>query len=78
MAARRSLHRLAPACGEPESEKTDFDVVWARDEEDVRQAQQLRYRVFVGEMGAQLSPPTGSPPGHDIDVFDPFCEHLLS
>ena len=51
--------------------------MWARDEEDVRQAQQLRYRVFVGEMGAQLSPPTGSPPGHDIDVFDPFCEHLL-
>jgi len=28
-------------------------------------------------MGARLSVPHGSPAGHDIDVFDPFCEHLL-
>jgi putative hemolysin len=52
-------------------------VVWARDEEDIRQAQQLRHLVFADEMGARLSVPHGSPPGHDIDVFDPFCEHLL-
>jgi putative hemolysin len=54
-----------------------LDVVWARDEEDVRQAQQLRYLVFAGEMGANLTVPPGSPAGHDIDIFDPFCEHLL-
>jgi putative hemolysin len=52
-------------------------VAWARDEEDVREAQQLRYLVFAGEMGANLTIPKGSPPGHDIDIFDPFCEHLL-
>ncbi|MBG9388667.1 GNAT family N-acetyltransferase [Caenimonas sp. DR4.4] len=41
------------------------------------EAQRLRYRVFSQEMGARLSPPPGSPPGLDIDRFDPFCEHLL-
>jgi putative hemolysin len=28
-------------------------------------------------MGARLSVPKGAPAGHDIDMFDPFCEHLL-
>lgn len=54
-----------------------FEVVWARDENEVRQAQQLRYRVFAEEMGARLCVPPGCPPRHDIDMFDPFCEHLL-
>jgi len=73
-APRRSLHPR------PHAARTDaagFDVVWARDEEDVRQAQQLRYLVFAEEMGARLSVPHGSPPRHDIDLYDPFCEHLL-
>lgn len=50
---------------------------WARDEADVRRAQALRHRVFVGEMGARITPPHGTPPGLDADAFDPFCEHLL-
>ena len=50
---------------------------WARDEADVRRAQALRHRVFVGEMGARITPPRGTPPGLDADAFDPFCEHLL-
>jgi putative hemolysin len=28
-------------------------------------------------MGARLTVPVGSPAGHDIDLFDPYCEHLL-
>jgi len=28
-------------------------------------------------MGARLAVPSGAPAGHDIDVFDDFCEHLL-
>ena len=28
-------------------------------------------------MGARLNVPAGSPDGHDIDLFDPYCEHLL-
>lgn len=51
---------------------------WARDEADVRAAQRLRHAVFVGEMGARVTAPRGLPPGHDADVFDPFCEHLLA
>ena len=76
-APRRSLHRREPTARAPESDKNHFEVVWARDEEDVRQAQRLRYLVFVGEMGARLTLPKGSPTLHDIDMFDPFCEHLL-
>lgn len=33
--------------------------------------------MFVEEMGARLTLPNGAPARHDIDVFDPFCEHLL-
>ncbi|MDP3820562.1 MAG: GNAT family N-acyltransferase [Burkholderiales bacterium] len=76
-ANRRSLHRLAPPDDSHAGEKTRFDVVWARDEKDVLEAQQLRHLVFADEMGARLTVPAGSPPGHDIDIFDPYCEHLL-
>lgn len=54
-----------------------FDVTWARDENDIRAAQRLRHQVFVDELGARLTVPRGSPEGHDIDIFDPYCEHLL-
>jgi putative hemolysin len=74
---RRSLHPRSSSSPSVEPEKTRFDVVWARDEEDVRQAQRLRYRVFAEDMGARLTVPNGSPAGHDIDLFDPYCEHLL-
>jgi len=49
-------------------------VSWARDADEVRQAQRLRFSVFAGEMGARLRTPL---PGHDIDRFDDYCEHLL-
>lgn len=68
-AARRSL--------QPSSSRQGFEVVWARTEEDVLAAQRLRYDIFVREMDARLSVPAGSPDGHDIDLFDPYCEHLL-
>lgn len=77
-----SMHpRAEPAAARsearPRADKVLFDVAWACDEDDVREAQRLRYRVFVGEMGARLAVPVGSPEGHDSDMFDPFCEHLL-
>lgn len=49
-------------------------VSWARSTDEVRQAQRLRYEVFVGEMGARLDTPIA---GHDVDLFDDYCEHLL-
>ncbi len=50
------------------------EVAWARHLDEVREAQRLRHAVFVGEMGARL-PKTV--PGHDVDLFDDYCEHLL-
>ena len=49
-------------------------VGWARHQDEVRSAQRLRYQVFAVEMGARL-PHTLL--GHDIDLFDDYCEHLL-
>jgi putative hemolysin len=54
-----------------------FEVLWARQPSEVREAQRLRYRIFVHEMGSQLTPLAGSPAGYDVDRFDAFCEHLL-
>jgi putative hemolysin len=49
-------------------------VAWAEHQDEVRQAQRLRYEVFALEMGARLDTWI---PGHDVDLFDDFCEHLL-
>ncbi len=51
-----------------------IEVSWAGHLDEVRAAQRLRFDVFAGEMGARLSTPL---PGHDIDLFDNYCEHLL-
>jgi putative hemolysin len=49
-------------------------VTWAQHQDEVREAQRLRYQVFAQEMGANLSSKVA---GHDVDLFDDFCEHLL-
>ncbi len=76
---RGSLHRTLPAPSpqiDPPvaTEKAALTVVWASHLDEVREAQRLRYNIFAGEMGAKLR---SSLPGHDIDHFDDFCEHLL-
>ena len=76
-APRSSLHPPAPDAYAAGPGPARFDVVWARTDDEVRQAQRLRHLVFAGEMGARLSVPKGAPAGHDIDAFDPYCEHLL-
>ena len=49
-------------------------VSWAQHTDEVREAQRLRFDVFATEMGARLNSPV---PGHDIDLFDNYCEHLV-
>ncbi len=76
---RGSLHRpgtdSSDALGGIAKTKTSGLLVsWARHADEVAQAQRLRYRVFADEMGARLST---SVPGHDVDLFDNYCEHLL-
>ncbi len=51
-----------------------YHVSLAVDDGEIREAQRLRYQVFAEEMGARLSSVL---PGHDIDLYDPFCDHLL-
>jgi putative hemolysin len=51
-----------------------IEVTWAKHQDEVREAQRLRFDVFASEMGASLKT---SLPDHDIDSFDNFCEHLL-
>ena len=55
-------------------ERGSLTVSWAKHADEVRQAQRLRFRVFADEMGARLNT---SVAGHDIDLFDNYCEHLL-
>ena len=71
-APRRSLHR-----GSTPLDTAKLVVAWARHADEVLEAQRLRYLVFGEEMGARLTCPKGTPPGHDVDVFDAYCEHLL-
>jgi putative hemolysin len=42
--------------------------------DEIASAQRLRYRVFTDELGATLRTPV---PGHDVDAFDPMCDHLI-
>lgn len=45
-----------------------------QDEQLIKQAMQLRYRVFATEMGARLK---SADEGIDHDEFDDFCDHLI-
>jgi len=74
-----NLRRAAPhppmaVAPKPPPNALGVQVSRARHQEEVRQAQRLRYEVFANEMGARLHSPL---PGHDIDIFDDYCEHLL-
>ncbi len=63
-----------PAAAASGSARQELTVIWARHLDEVREAQRLRFEVFANEMGARL--PTKLA-GHDIDLFDDYCEHLL-
>jgi putative hemolysin len=69
---RGLLHR--PDTASQTVATSGITVAWAQHQDEVREAQRLRFEVFATEMGARLST---SLPGHDIDLFDDFCEHLL-
>ena len=77
---QRSLYQSSGAVNAPPVgmvpllSESKISVSWARRQDEVRQAQQLRYQVFALEMGANLP---RTLPGHDIDRFDDYCEHLL-
>jgi putative hemolysin len=47
---------------------------WCQTPAEVKEAQRLRYRVFVEEMGARIPLEEA---GVDSDEFDPWCQHLI-
>lgn len=51
-----------------------YSLLIAHDDAQVRAAQRLRYQVFADELGARLHTDV---PGHDIDEFDEYCDHLI-
>ena len=51
-----------------------YSLLVARDLDEVRAAQRLRYRVFAEEMGAAVQ---GGELGLDQDAFDEYCDHLI-
>lgn len=59
---------------QPATGGTGICASWARHQDEVREAQRLRYQIFAGEMGARLK---AALPGHDMDLFDDYCEHLI-
>jgi putative hemolysin len=73
---RAAIHPASTASVPDLAADWTFQVGWATDADEVRAAQRLRFDIFVGEMGAQLSPEAMSA-GLDSDRFDACCEHLL-
>ena len=69
-----SVLNTSPVIGAVEKNLHGILVSWAAHQDEVRAAQKLRFDVFAGEMGARLNSPV---PGHDIDLFDNYCEHLI-
>lgn len=49
-------------------------VSLARNPDEIREAQRLRYKVFAEEMGARLNCREA---GIDSDLYDPWCDHLI-
>src|SRR5215470_1458292 len=58
----------------PDARQPQLSVSFARSREEVRDAQRLRHRVFIEEMGARSGAQLKSV---ERDRFDPFCEHLI-
>jgi len=68
------MEHIQPAAGRARPPRHNLAVGFARRPGDILDAQRLRYRVFAGEMGANLPSRT---PGVDHDLYDPYCEHLI-
>ena len=75
-ALHRSDQQLKGEVGQPGAavQRGGIEVAWAQHQDEVRAAQRLRFNIFAGEMGARLNTPVA---GHDVDLFDNYCEHLL-
>ena len=75
--ARAELNIQEPVAPEKtvaKSKRPAFQITWASNASEIKEAQRLRYKVFAEEMDANL--PKNSE-NLDIDEFDDYCDHLL-
>src|SRR5262249_21133520 len=63
------------AVSAPDTGGARYTLRIAADAAEIAAAQRLRHRVFAEELGVTLHTPT---PGHDIDEFDAYCDHLIA
>lgn len=66
----------APVSGDVFGRIGTLETRLARSEREIDAAQAVRYRVFVEEMHATLSP-DAMRSRRDVDAFDAICDHLL-
>ena len=69
---RGSLHQSPQnqdAASSTKISKSPIEVSWAQHQDEVREAQRLRFQVFANEMGARLPNTLAE---HDIDLFDDY------
>ena len=57
-----------------QNQKDAIQISWAQNDNEIKEAQQLRYKVFAEEMGAHLA---SNYEKVDKDVLDQYCDHLL-
>lgn len=70
-------YNVAP-CDDPiQIVSGDIEVRLARNEEEIKAGQELRYQVFFEEMGAKPSDAVRTEK-RDFDEFDQICDHLLA
>ena len=68
------MEQLHKESGAQRAQRHRLAVGFARTPGEIHDAQRLRYRIFAGEMGANLPSRT---PGIDHDIYDRYCEHLV-
>lgn len=74
MTSQAIVSQIETAAYEKTRIRPRLQVSLAQNENEIREAQHLRYKIFGVEMGARL---VCRIPEHDTDLFDPWCDHLL-
>ena len=69
-----AVEEVTPTVAIVKAKKPGFQISWASNASEIKEAQRLRYKVFAEEMGAQLA---ANSEGLDVDEFDAYCDHLL-
>lgn len=67
-------HHTEPQVAAAKVTPHSLHISWARHQDEVEEAQRLRYKVFAEEMGASLPK---AKEGLDQDLFDAWCDHLI-